>query len=306
MDNHNGFVGQYVHKVGDATGWTWGQILNTCVDHHFGAWLIFGGYYVTECAYEATYRETGGDSGGPVFTLDGNGYAQSGDIVKLMGIHFGHIGETGPAVFSKWGRVVMDFGTTLNPLRGSSLSPPSLSGSTLFTGPSMSWSPVSGATRYNIYRVKLGVAEVLGTTTGTSFADGSSNVLAYTGASPTPGWNNNIQYFIYAVSGTEISTQSNVIWYKGASGTFSVSIGGPTVVGPNNYQCSVWVAQVSGASAITSYSWSGLFTSGESYVQGTVPTSGGSLQLIVVDDQGRQGGYVAQIIYDPANQDYCV
>jgi hypothetical protein len=170
----------------------------------------------------------------------------------------------------------------------------------------MSWGAISGATRYNVYRVKLGATELVSTTTGTSFADGNSNVLEYSGATPASGWGNNIQYHVYAVNGTEISAKSNVIWYKGASGTFSVSINGPAVVGPNNYSCSTWTAQVSGASTIVSYDWSGLFTSSDGSVQGTVPQTGGSLQLMVVDSQGRQGGYILQITYDANNQDFCV
>jgi hypothetical protein len=131
-------------------------------------------------------------------------------------------------------------------------------------------------------------------------------MLEYTGTSPAPGWSNNVQYYVYAVNPTSLSPKSAPIWYRSASGSFTVSINGPSVVGPFNFQCSVWNAQVSGAATITSSEWSGLFAGSGSSVQGTVPQNGGQLHLIVQDSQGRQGAYNMQITYDPNNTDYCI
>lgn len=63
---------------------------------------------------------------------------------------------------------------------------------------------------------------------------------------------------------------------------------------------------MSGADVVVSHEWSGLFTSSDAGVQGTVGPAGGDLQLLVVDSQNRQGGYVKQITYDPSNQDSCI
>ena len=103
----------------------------------------------------------------------------------------------------------------------------------------------------------------------------------------------------------DISLESNTIWFRAASGVFTVSIDGPTVVGPNNFSCSVWTAVVTGAADITSYSWSGFFSSQEAFVQGTIPPQGASFQVVVIDSQNRQGGALKQVSYDPSNQDYC-
>jgi hypothetical protein len=303
VDNNDSYSGQYVHKVGNTSGWTWGQLTNTCVDH-LNNNNAPGDILVTTCTYEATYTNVDGDSGGPVFTFYGDGYNQSADIVKLLGINLGNLAG-GDAVFSKWGRVAADLGS-LNPIRGATLSPPSVSGGMIFTAATMSWPAVSGATKYNVFRVRLGVTEIVASTTSTSFADGSSNMLEFTGTSPAPGWPNNVQYYVYAVNPTSLSPKSTPIWYRSASGTFTVNINGPSVVGPFSFQCSVWNAQVGGAATITSYEWSGLFAGSESSVQGTVPQTGGELHLVVQDSQGRQGGYIMQIAYDPNNTDYCI
>ena len=298
VDDEDAYSGQTVQKIGRTSGWTWGHIENTCVDHRHDGWPDSE---ITQCAYDADYTSADGDSGGPVFAMEGDGYTQA-DLVRLLGITFGHVDNN--SVFSKWGRIETDLGA-LTVTREPTLSTPSISGDISFYSPVISWSTVSGTTRYNVFREGPSGPELVSTTTSTSFSDGNSNVLEYTGSSPASGWNNNIQYYVYAVSGTEVSAKSNVVWYRRASGTFSVDISGPSVVGPNNYNCSVWVAQVTGASTITSYEWSGLFTSQDYYVEGTVPQTGGSLQLLVQDSQGRQGGYIKQITYDPNNQNEC-
>lgn len=223
--------------------------------------------------------------------LPGNGMSQSGDFVTLVGIHFGNL-NGGGAVFSGWGRVITDLTASVMATRIPTLSAPVLQGGTVFTFPQFSWQAVSGATRYNIYRVTNGVVANLGTTTNTWSADGSSNVLEYTGSSEPVGPGVKIEYYVYAVSNSETSVRSASIWYRGASGSFSVYIDGPSVVGPSNAHCSTWTAQVTGADVVVSYDWSGLFTSNDTGVQGTVGPAGGDLQLLVVDSQNRQGGYI--------------
>lgn len=298
-------MGVYVQKVGIATGWTWGQITNTCKDLYPGSGLA------VRCAYESNASTNDGDSGGPVFVTLGAGFGQGTDLVRLVGIMKGKQGEPGDpghrSVFSKWNSVSAELGQggEVYAIRAPTLAFPSLTGSLPFLTAQLSWPAVTGATRYSVFRVSQnGIAQLAGTTTGTSFSDIVS-VLEYTGLSPDPNYYNNIQYYVHAVSNTDVSPKSYSVWYKAANGSFSVSIAGPTVVGPNNYACSVWVAQVSGAATIVSYQWSGLFSATESFVTGTVPQTGGQLQVVVVDSQGRNGGYGFNIVYDPNNQDWC-
>lgn len=77
-----------VHKVGRATGWTHGEVIDTCED-------VLIDYVVTFCAYVTDYENDEGDSGAPVFTWDG-----SSDTVELIGMHFGGNGSEG--LFSPW------------------------------------------------------------------------------------------------------------------------------------------------------------------------------------------------------------
>jgi hypothetical protein len=130
------------------------------------------------------------------------------------------------------------------------------------------------------------------------------NTLEYTGETPPSGFGA-VEYTVYAVNASEISVKSNSVWYRAAAGTFTVSITGPSVVGPNNFACSTWVAYVTGAAPIVSYAWSGFFVSNDPVVQGAIPQSGASFQVVVVDSQNRQGGALKQVTYDPNNQDYC-
>jgi len=85
---------------------------------------------------------------------------------------------------------------------------------------------------------------------------------------------------------------------------FQVTILGPSTVGPNNYACSSWSASVQGQSPFE-YSWSGLFSSTDASVSGTVPQTGGHLEVYVIDSQGNHGIGVLDIVSNPAHQDYC-
>lgn len=78
-----------------------------------------------------------------------------------------------------------------------------------------------------------------------------------------------------------------------------------SVVGPNSYNCSQWVAYVTGATSPLTYAWSGFFTGSDNYVAGTIPQSGADFQLIVVDSQDRQGGAVKHVSYNSNHLDYC-
>jgi hypothetical protein len=96
--------GDFVDKVGYRTGWTRGQITNTCVDLRAtdGAWRF--------CSDQACYFSDHGDSGSPVFIDLGDG-----NSVTLVGINWGSDGSR--AAFSPLGGIRQDFGfiTTFNP-----------------------------------------------------------------------------------------------------------------------------------------------------------------------------------------------
>jgi len=299
VDDNDALTGQIVNKMGAYSGWTRGEITGTCVDI---STVGFPDTRTVECLYESDMYVRPGDSGGPVFSYYGNDPFSAGDFVTLVGIVKSRttwLGQFWRSQFSKWGRVIQDLGP-MAATRISTLGQPLLSGTMPFLYPVLSWAAVPGATRYHVYRGNTLVA----TTTGTIIADGQMNVLEYSGATPPSGYGG-VEYAIYAANASEASLKSNSVWYRAASGTFSVSITGPSVVGPNNFACSTWVAYVTGAATIVSYAWSGFFTSSEAVVQGTIPQTGAEFQLVVIDSQNRQGGAMKQVTYDANNQDYC-
>jgi hypothetical protein len=100
--DHEGtaWQGEYVHKVGQASGWTSGTVQKTC-SHHFIS--ESGSTYLLLCQYAANYGRREGDSGSPVFHREGSG-------VRLLGIHRGVEGETGLGVFGSIAGVKQDLG----------------------------------------------------------------------------------------------------------------------------------------------------------------------------------------------------
>lgn len=104
IDVDNTIVGQEVQKVGITTGWTYGNVTSTCVDHYRGSYFPFD---VTRCAYAANYISNEGDSGGPVFKWS----STSGNSALLMGTNFGQVGAD--AVFSKFSRIKSEMGGTM-------------------------------------------------------------------------------------------------------------------------------------------------------------------------------------------------
>jgi hypothetical protein len=95
--------GTRVDKVGNSSGWTYGEITSTC--RH--VWLDDWPADVAMCLYEADYYSEGGDSGGPVF------YIIDGNLVKFAGIHSGEV-SAGVKAFSPWHRIVAGLGGGLN------------------------------------------------------------------------------------------------------------------------------------------------------------------------------------------------
>lgn len=90
-------VGSVVNKVGRTTGWTQGQITNTCVTTG-----VQGSNIAQICQTFVAAGVAGGDSGSPVFSIS------SGTNVTLLGILWGGSGNN--FVFSPLGQVEQELG----------------------------------------------------------------------------------------------------------------------------------------------------------------------------------------------------
>jgi hypothetical protein len=90
-----------VEKVGRTTGWTYGQVLNTCIHYPTDENTNF----ILTCQHRADYVRASGDSGAPVFSRLGQ---QSTDV-RLFGIHNASDAE-GYALFSPVSGVRADLG----------------------------------------------------------------------------------------------------------------------------------------------------------------------------------------------------
>ena len=99
-------VGEWLHKMGATTGWTYGDVDQTCVPYQFDDVYLM-------CQDLVNAGVAGGDSGSPVFRWSG-----SGNEVDLAGILWGgHPTGTSPGarfIFSRIGAVEQDFGQSLD------------------------------------------------------------------------------------------------------------------------------------------------------------------------------------------------
>ncbi|MFL5517664.1 MAG: hypothetical protein ACJ8DJ_16020 [Gemmatimonadales bacterium] len=92
-------VGQVVNKVGRTTGWSQGQVTNTCVDTNVS------GSDITELCQNFVSATVGsGDSGSPVFAIG------SGSNVSLVGILWGGSGSSS-FVYSPMANIHNDLGS---------------------------------------------------------------------------------------------------------------------------------------------------------------------------------------------------
>ena len=81
--------GEIVDKIGINSGWTYGPVLQTCVNPIIQALTFPLRARVMVCQQRAEYNSNGGDSGGPVFIYLG------GDSVLYAGINWGNSGAKG-------------------------------------------------------------------------------------------------------------------------------------------------------------------------------------------------------------------
>jgi len=91
-------VGQVVNKVGRTTGWSQGQVTNTCVDTN-----VSGSDITQLCQNFVSATVGSGDSGSPVFAI------QSGNNVAIVGILWGGSGSQS-FVYSPIANIHQDLG----------------------------------------------------------------------------------------------------------------------------------------------------------------------------------------------------
>lgn len=96
--------GEAVHKVGIATGWTFGSVYDTCKDVR----LSTHGRPLIVCADKAHLNIEQGDSGSPIFAM----YGGFPNTVAFYGVGFGHEGGSS-GLFSNFGQIKQDLGSNL-------------------------------------------------------------------------------------------------------------------------------------------------------------------------------------------------
>lgn len=213
VEQDNLYVGAPVDKVGLTSGWTWGLITGTCVDY-----LPSGGAPVKQvrCVYQADVKIEGGDSGGPVFYV----HAEGDSRVTLAGTVIGI--WNGQMAFSKYWRIASDLGGGLDARRAITLSTPVITGILQGQAPTVTWSAISGATYYRVYRQWYRYSTGTGSNGWELFMDGTNaftdpNLIsdAYTGTT-TPNFSTEgyIKYQIRPMSATESGSTSNTINFR--------------------------------------------------------------------------------------------
>lgn len=102
------YPGQKVAKVGQHSGWTYGEVTNGCVAVSVGPVDHY------PCSVLANYGSSPGDSGAPVYTYSSpNVHDSVSDGAFLLGIHFA--GNSDVKAFSSWYAIEWDFGGKLKP-----------------------------------------------------------------------------------------------------------------------------------------------------------------------------------------------
>jgi hypothetical protein len=196
----NPVVGTAINKMGQASGWTYGTVTGTCQDKQEQ-------FYPNQWVYCNTQTDAYvhvGDSGGPVFEFD----ASSG-FAKFAGITWGE--QTGFHYFSPLSQIDNDHTGTMSITRPYALQSPVLTGSLSGSNPQISWSAISGATKYLIYRA-LDNSNCLTspyayrtTTTSTSYIDTQTTSIG-AGQAQCPY----AKYYVIAASQSDLSYQSSV------------------------------------------------------------------------------------------------
>jgi hypothetical protein len=113
VTNRQGYPvqGEALDKIGSSTGWTWGNVSETCVD--VGTAVVPGGHVSGDerflCQDRASLGATGGVSGSPVFKPGGPGPSD----VPFYGVSWGS--DPWPSTrttFSSWSGIFSELGST--------------------------------------------------------------------------------------------------------------------------------------------------------------------------------------------------
>ncbi len=215
VDQNNLYVGIPIDKLGRKTGWTWGNLNNTCFDYIPGS-NEQGGVQPVLCAYKVDAVTDRGDSGGPVFYI----HAEGDSRVTLAGITTGK--WYGNMVFSKYSSIALDLGTGLDAKRLVTLGSANVSGNLAGVVPNVTWPSVVGATCYRVYRQWYRYSNGAGSNgwelfiaNTNSFSDPNLSADAYSGAT-TPGFNTEgyIKYQVRPMSATESGGSSNIVNFR--------------------------------------------------------------------------------------------
>jgi hypothetical protein len=107
---YNNASGEWLHKVGSKTGWTYGQVVDVCDDFTVGGVTMI-------CGDRVDFSVDVGDSGSPVFTYNGS-TTTDGTAAEMRGILFGRkdIGFPGSGVdgyLSDLAAIETELGVTL-------------------------------------------------------------------------------------------------------------------------------------------------------------------------------------------------
>ena len=142
--------GWTVDVIGRVTGWTYGQVTDTCKD-------LESGDYHWICQEEATYQEEDGDSGAPVFLWHGS------STVTLAGIHVGENVGNGRSIFTPMSNIEEEIGSL------TTFYSVTIGGPTAITTPgTYTWEaypfPSGGDTyQWSVFYVNTSSTETLGT-----------------------------------------------------------------------------------------------------------------------------------------------
>ncbi|MEX2602099.1 MAG: hypothetical protein WD355_10650 [Balneolaceae bacterium] len=98
------YEGMWATKVGRTTGWTNGQVTDTCVHVNNNIQPI--GNFRLLCQEFTNYHSAGGDSGSPVFNRPFNFPNEA----RLTGIHWGRFSVSGERIFSRITGIKEDLG----------------------------------------------------------------------------------------------------------------------------------------------------------------------------------------------------
>jgi hypothetical protein len=212
-------VGSVLSMVGSRSGLQGGTVEHSCVDFYFSESFLED--RIMTCAYTASYASDDGDSGAPVFRA-----GAAGNEVQLLGIHVGrHLGYE-EAAFSTYSRVNENLGSNLVVTRPNSLASPVVTGglqsSPPYSLPKLTWSSVSGATGYKVYRRLCDLDDICDTEFQfipddpvVSPYTGDTYVTQYLGTSvPGPHIRKWVGYRLVATSAFDLSGPSNAVYFK--------------------------------------------------------------------------------------------